>query len=298
MIANKRLYIIGNGFDLHHGIKSKYTDFENFVRINNIELFDILEEHFEVNELWADFEGTLAFLDTDRIEEQASDYLVSYNAEDWSDSFHHDYQYEIAKVINFVTEVLKECFLKWILELEITDIPKLLLPQSSTYLTFNYTDTLEHIYQIPITNITYIHNKAVDDKSTLILGHSRKLTSDNSFSKNTHDEWEPDDVRVEEGNIILDNYFRKTYKNTEKIIREKASFFDTLKDITDVYILGHSLSDVDQTYFQKIYTSVPADTIWTVTYYGDNEKSDKNEFLEMLGILPHKINLIKMTELQ
>ena len=29
------LYVIGNGFDIHHGVWSRYSDFANFLKINN-----------------------------------------------------------------------------------------------------------------------------------------------------------------------------------------------------------------------------------------------------------------------
>lgn len=35
----KRLYIIGNGFDLHHGLESSYNDFRDFVAEYNKKLY-------------------------------------------------------------------------------------------------------------------------------------------------------------------------------------------------------------------------------------------------------------------
>ena len=31
----KRLFIIGNGFDLNHGLPTRYTDFMNFMKSNH-----------------------------------------------------------------------------------------------------------------------------------------------------------------------------------------------------------------------------------------------------------------------
>ena len=36
----KTLYIIGNGFDLHHGISSKYTDFQQWLLSNGYSSFE------------------------------------------------------------------------------------------------------------------------------------------------------------------------------------------------------------------------------------------------------------------
>ncbi|MCB8999333.1 MAG: hypothetical protein H6540_04595 [Bacteroidales bacterium] len=49
-----KLYIIGNGFDIHHGIKSKYSDFKDYVEKNDKVLFDSLEKYFNQDELWSD----------------------------------------------------------------------------------------------------------------------------------------------------------------------------------------------------------------------------------------------------
>lgn len=295
MCNTTRLYIIGNGFDLYHGIKSKYSDFKEFVEENDNKLFETLEKYFNSDELWSDFEGTLAYLDTETICDNASNYLESYAAEDWRDAYHHDYQYEIQRAIDVITVDLKEKFTEWILQLEISLIEKYILPLNSKYLTFNYTDTLELIYNIPSENILYIHNKAITENSNLILGHSRQPSEQESFNdpRNIEDQ----DVRVTEGNQILDNYFKETYKNTETIISENAEFFRQLADIEEIFIIGHSLSKVDIKYFEIITNNVNNNVKWTVTYYGNEEKSRHLHTLLELGIQQDKINLIQITEI-
>ena len=58
---NKILYIVGNGFDIHHGVKSRYSDFKDYVQANGSDLYDTLEKYFNTDELWSDFEETLAY---------------------------------------------------------------------------------------------------------------------------------------------------------------------------------------------------------------------------------------------
>src|SRR4051794_30455176 len=99
-MANARLYIIGNGFDLHHGLKSRYWNFRAYVVDKDNDLVEKLEEYFGDDALWSDFEETLSYLDTEQIIDECSNYLVSYSAEDWSDAYHHDYQYEVQKRID------------------------------------------------------------------------------------------------------------------------------------------------------------------------------------------------------
>lgn len=116
---NKQLYIIGNGFDIFHGVNSRYSDFKNYVEDNDNKLFEALDEYFNSDELWSEFEDTLAYIDTDKIVDDASNYLVSYNVEDWSEAYHHDYQYEVQRAIDVITITLRKLFTTWILSLEI-----------------------------------------------------------------------------------------------------------------------------------------------------------------------------------
>jgi len=113
----ERLYIIGNGFDMHHGIKSSYKDFGKYLKAIDSETYDLM-----------------------------TDFLPSYGADDWSDSGHHDYQYEVDRVVEALSRTLLSHFSDWIRQLAIPTskgIEKFRLPLdlSSQYLSFNYTDT-------------------------------------------------------------------------------------------------------------------------------------------------------------
>ena len=289
-----RLYIIGNGFDIHHGIKSRYADFKIYVQKNDYELFDTLEKYFNTDELWSDFEETLAYIDTDTITDDASNFLVSYGADDWSDAYHHDYQYEIDKALELVTDRLKTHFTNWILSLSISSEPIVNIDRNATFLTFNYTSTLESIYNVPANKIVYIHNKAIDSESLLILGHSRMFNENESFSKYNDEDSDP---RVAEGNDILDQYFKDTYKDTKTIIVENITFFESLQDIDEIFILGHSISPVDIKYFEQIANIINPDSIWVISYYSLEEKEEKYDKVIKLGIDSSRIVMKKLNEI-
>lgn len=40
----KHLYIIGNGFDLHHGINSSYKNFQEWMHENNPDVIEKVDE--------------------------------------------------------------------------------------------------------------------------------------------------------------------------------------------------------------------------------------------------------------
>ncbi|WP_439483981.1 bacteriophage abortive infection AbiH family protein [Cyclobacterium plantarum] len=285
-MTSKKLYIIGNGFDIQHGLKSKYWDFKEYLDIKDRKLVDRLEDYFGADALWSDFEETLAYLDTEQIIDECMNYLESYGAENWSDAYHHDYQYEVQQRIDLITETLKQRFNEWILHLRLPSNANdnmVFVDKTATFINFNYTDTLERLYKVTPSQILYIHNKSTDLNSTLILGHSR-----NPQNAKTIDELynnENTDVRVAEGNRILDDYFAKTYKSTETIINDNSGFFDRLKDIETIYVFGHSLSVVDRPYFQEIIKRIDKDKIlWKVSFHNKKDLIDFQAFFQGLGI--------------
>lgn len=287
MIIPDRLYVIGNGFDLHHGLKSHYRDFKTYLQDKGTnDLIENLEKYFGGDSLWSDFEETLANLDTEQIIDECSNYLVSYSAEGWSEAYHHDYQYEVQKRIDLITEELKKNFTEWIFQLKMppdSADKKIELKVESLFINFNYTETLEKLYNVSSKNILYIHNKAVNNNSTLILGHSRDPKLNQTLEELYNDE--DSDVRVREGNRILDLYFEKTYKSTQKIIEDNKPFFDTTKEVKEIYVLGHSLSKVDITYFEELIKQIDTTTVkWKISIYSRKELVHHSEVMEKLGI--------------
>src|SRR3546814_13465497 len=88
-------------------MKSRYWDFKDYLEIKDADLVEKLEEYFSSDTLWSDFEETLASLDTEQIIDECMSYLEPYSAEDWSDAYHHDYQYEVQRRIDLITKNLK-----------------------------------------------------------------------------------------------------------------------------------------------------------------------------------------------
>lgn len=77
-----RLYVIGNGFDIHHGIESKYWDFEKWVKktYKDSSLIGLMDTFFSNNrEFWGDIENALGEYD----EEEITDFCEPNNPEDF-----------------------------------------------------------------------------------------------------------------------------------------------------------------------------------------------------------------------
>ena len=120
------LYIVGNGFDLHHGVKSSYAAFGEYLREVDSDTYAQLERYFTVDEqFWGEFEEQLAHLDTDSLLDDATVFLASYGADDWSDSGHHDYEYELDRVVSAISSTLRLRFSEWVRKIEARAVGKL-----------------------------------------------------------------------------------------------------------------------------------------------------------------------------
>ncbi len=285
---SETLYIIGNGFDLHHGIRSSYKEFGAYLKARDRETYNVMERYFDVDtDFWAEFEGRLASFDSDTLIEDTSCFLVSYSAEDWSDSFHHDYQYEIDETIKAISTTLRARFAEWIRQLRIPDrseIASLRVPldPSATFLNFNYTPSLQQLYGIPDARIRHIHGAASDPDAQLVLGHGwepEPQPDPYRFSGDPEDA----DTRVVEGQRIIDSYFRDTFKPTANIIQANAAFFASLSQVERIFVMGHSISSVDHPYFNEIIRNIDATRVrWKISYR--DGIAELQERVKMVGI--------------
>lgn len=284
---SKNLYIIRNGFDIHHGIPSRYSDFKHYIKNTDSRLHDRIEEHLPIDEKWSELEAAFANLDVDHITDKAEQFLMSYSADDWSDSGPHDYQYELNNIIEDLSYGVKSHFCEWIRGLEIKPIwqlscKRLPIDPQAIFLTFNYTQTLQITYQIAGENIVHIHGKSVDEDSDIVLGHS--WDPDDIPDFNDVPDPEDRDIRIHEGYELINNYFRNTFKPSATIIKNNQSFFSRLKNVDRVWVLGHSLSYVDMEYFEVLVRSLQENTDWIITFRGDDELQRHRQTASRLGI--------------
>jgi hypothetical protein len=319
----KKLYVIGNGFDLHHGLDTSYLSFGIFLKNSYPLIYENMTQYHGISDitnrrkssggyLWSELEFALADLDYETILEDYSDYLASPGSEDFRDRDWGAFQIEIEKVIDEITANLFNALHEFILSVKFpisVDCKLLGIDKDGVYLNFNYTDSLEKIYKIKRNNILYIHNQASVHDS-VILGHGlnpkdlepKKQEPPDDLSDEDYEKWaemmsDSYDYSYELGKREVIKYFAKAHKNTSSIIKENEIFFLGLKDIKDVYVLGHSLSDIDVPYFGKIIDCVNDDANWIVTYFSEEEKLSHKETLAKCGVRNGMINLIKMNDL-
>ncbi len=322
-LRQRKLYIIGNGFDLHHNLNTRYSSFGLFLKKHHYDIYELFLEYYgfgDINEedkeslndpLWCQFEEALSQMDKEQLLENYSEYVPNYSSDDFRDRDRYDLPIYIESVVNKVTLEMRQVFEEFIQNLsypKISNEDLVHLDYQSLFLSFNYTDTLERYYNVDRKNIEYIHNKS-GEENNLILGHGidpkeffeqEETPPEDPEEYERWVEWKSDtyDYSIERGKDEIREYFQKSFKPTQDIINQKKDFFSKLNQINKVYILGHSLSDVDLPYFQEIIKNLKGHQEWLVSYYKESEKEDRILPLLSLGIDKANIKLKKLTELE
>lgn len=156
-----RLYVVGNGFDIHHEIKSQYSDFKKWIykTRKDSSLIGLIDTFFSNDrEFWGDIEKALGEYDEGSI----TDFCELDNPKDFK--YDHPGQWQdglegsIPWVFGQTMDDFRNAFNEWVKSIDINDIKTdLVMPKEAKYLSFNYTDTLEKAYYIPAGNVLHIH---------------------------------------------------------------------------------------------------------------------------------------------
>ena len=267
---NDDLVIVGNGFDVNHGLPSRYTDFRIWLSTNETELYDFLERYIDVaGDWWNDFERSLSEIDVPKLIRETP--LENRPADPrFPPSFSHPASWRL----DSVREVISLKFTKWVKTLDGVKIKKKIeLPEASLYISFNYTDTLERVYGIAENRIVYIHGKASrGDK--LIYGHGK-----NQYVL------EKDVMRKYGLYRSEDFYTAGSYGNSENELTSHISYWQKyiqlgnhynvlcpiVKDANWAYVYGQSFSEVDFPYIRWI-AEKNRGLKWLISWHTEKDK--------------------------
>nr|WP_246387712.1 bacteriophage abortive infection AbiH family protein [Gluconacetobacter sacchari] len=290
------MFIVGNGFDLHHKIPSSYHEFGSYLRRIDPSTWKTVSEYlnFDAN-FWAYFEERLASFDEDAVIGYAEQFMGSYGADDWSDASHHDFEYEIEQIVDALSRKLHDHFDAWIKQLP-PPVPGSYMPvrcinRRASYLTFNYTPTLETIYDVPRNNILHIHGNCAVSDDQLLLGHGWERLNEEKLSSKID---EDTDTRLAGGYQLIDRYFADTFKPTHSILERNVAFFSSITDVNEVIVLGHSLSDVDAPYLCEVIRCIRPSANWTVSCHRSPELEIKR--MRKLGVAPAQSRFFPLSQ--
>ncbi|WP_332834213.1 bacteriophage abortive infection AbiH family protein [Clostridium perfringens] len=302
-----KLFIIGNGFDLAHEIKSSYEDFHEYLNENfqNKEIYildrqydsdgnPIYDENEKVSFIknlicnaegkgkkWSNLEESLGYL----IQKSLNSNNIGYGDFDLDDYFDeiddfkniYNNEDKSGDIKNVLLEI-PDYFSEWIdnyIDLSDTKAKnefKNLISKEDLFFSFNYTGTLEELYGVE--NVCHIHgyNNCGDD---LLFGHGN-LNGD--FLNNVP-------IGTEESFYYI---FEGLRKNTNRAIKKHKQFFDKItNEIDSIYSYGFSFGDVDLIYIKEILSRLDTKNItWYFNEFkysnGETNKDEIKRFINKL----------------
>ncbi|MDY4512811.1 MAG: bacteriophage abortive infection AbiH family protein [Paludibacteraceae bacterium] len=307
----KKLYIIGNGFDLHHKIKSKYSHFQLWLNANE-EKYNanyIINSFFPVDAVfWNDFEHGLAKFNITEFAENAT-------TENYPD-FASDH---LERELDMATYQSKQDFVRLIKEIQLAfhdwicsrneplASQRILMDKKDSYfINFNYTKTLENLYGIPSDKILHIHG-CVDLDDNFVFGHGEIVQepieelpedcdTDEKIQEYYNSHFDPVLQNVTQTTINgVNTYLRK---DVEGILDKFAWNFAQLNQLEEIYIYGWSFSNIDTPYIDKILSLNKGNRIkWIISWRFDNDKVNALSYLRSHDVDESMIRFVKLEEL-
>lgn len=286
----KLLYVIGNGFDLWHSLPTRYTDFYKYSESYLDELEQYLTPDVSSENPWNDFEAYLGKFDWRK-------FYNTYNFIDISDeSFRPSMAYSLKDSLSTEAESLvdgiKTQLQEWIGSVPVEDVKKKFHFNSmGRFITFNYTPLLQIVYGIDDDLVFHIHGSA-SRYDELILGHGDTMEVEPEFDK----EGNSNRTMFTDAEGAASYPFYAFQKPVNEILNCNISYFESLKDIEVVVVMGHSLNDIDIPYFKKI-SEVAENAKWFVSHYTEDEKQSHSIQLKKCGVSSDRITLCSIDDI-
>lgn len=285
MSNQSRVVLIGNGFDLHHGLESSYWHYKEWLKGTHPDLLRKLECYIDVSgEWWNDFERNLAEFDIMKIIKECPHVYPT-----------HDFRFPpaLAYSSNWFFDALRkdltDSFVEWVKTITRKEpFGRIDLPEAKLYLSFNYTDTLERTYGIYEERILYLHGKALrGDK--LIFGHNK-----------SHFEIERDYMRKhglreiesfnDTGPVISDEEYELSQKVSfldkfpyAQIVKYSDILQPAIKSSCEIVSFGLSFSAADSQYLEWIVDQ-NSNLRWNVSWHSSEDKEKQEAFFHQMGI--------------
>lgn len=302
----RTLFIIGNGFDIMHGVTSRYYDFRDSISKRS-SLRETLEIWIRKENLWSDFETSLAYIDANGMLSTVDSWMDDFDVKDENDPDFSAADFFLAQEAAMgpamtITQELPKQFRRWANTLTPKGSAKPLaglLHAESQYINFNYTEFLETLYDIPTGRILYIHGDRRNKQQELILGHAPEAEDEYNLQ---NEQAEPHfrgqgHFDAYQGALLhLNHYYDSTTKKCDDIIRHNKAYFSGLQEITDIIAIGHSMSIVDYPYFFEIiaHNAMPEQLRWWISWHGVEDLRRIESFVSVLGIRQSQVALFNI----
>lgn len=269
----------------------------------------------EYKMLWQDIERNMEIANDGIILDVDEDLGLEMSY-DGDKGYEDTMEIHISEIYSNMPERLRDNLKNWISQIETKNILKKTSKISeqglNLFLNFNYTLLLEETYEIEPSQICHIHESVKD--STLIMGHKnhekiKELSSELEFFEESHWSYEDEEeepIYISENTEekikrlkveCLKKLYEETLKNTDTQIEMYKYFFKDLKDVKNIYVIGHSLGEVDFPYFREIIKVVNKNVKWNISYYLEKEKKEfKDIAIKKFKIEEKNLNIFPSDE--
>lgn len=323
----KKLYIIGNGFDLHHRYKSGFCDYGRWLKEKHEDIYNSLESewfnipdededsNYEWRNWWSNFENNIGEISLRRYIENTADIAFFEAADAEERRAHHIYAGERIANSDFLrlANQINGTFKEWIQTLhpgvEFKKLP--IEAENAFFINFNYTPTLEKTYQISKDSIFYVHGSI--DSEEYILGHGKSYVEIAEMAES--DSECPTDIPIEEMaqwyNAHTDDYMTDQVKqkaieqlyglrkNVEQIIENNKEIFKGFESVEQINIYGFSFSNIDIPYLFEIISHINLNKVkWEISYFCDTDNANIDRFIRSANIPPRMVTKIRLTDIQ
>lgn len=301
----KKLFIIGNGFDLHHQLPTGVNDF-----IEILEQKDVNEYYLTAEVDWSDYEESLSYFGLESMSEEFLEY-PNYLSDRESDRDGGIFTME--QIMSEMQDVVKESLTEMIENAEqtIEDIledytfpssENKVFTNDSIFITFNYTSTLENLYNLnEKIGILHIHGHIYNNQE-LVFGYSEHgdevlksfAVQGVAVSGYKQRDYNEDDIPDYYVHKQYDEMY-SFYASNKKVLRlqELYNFLSayTKDKIVEIVVLGHSMGNVDKPYFDLI-DKIISPKKWIISQYNN---FPNNKYMEKYTFV-NKVTFCKITD--
>ena len=318
------MYILGNGFDINHGLKTQYSNYRDYLLNQNTDLLDRIEKFGFLRisnniDMWSDLEQALSF-----------DYMAYFKERMGLNSFSRlpgfDYFLqgtpvsttidEIQEELMFINEFTGIHFKNWLSHTykQGAQFKEGLIEQDSCFVTFNYTSILEDVYKIEQERVCYIHGRLNNIDDSGLIRKANILTYKNGYPfykdvnnnflvrdniqfgslDNTADEVKQNILSAVSDKKIDNVFIDETISAIEEFCRfsyksifeniERLESFVNQVEIDKIVIMGHSIMGIDKEYYDKVLIPKYSNIPWCFYFHGNGNKQTINDFIEEFKI--------------
>lgn len=260
------LYIIGNGFDLAHGLKTRYQDFKKWLLQNGNQYFvKRIEALYPAicnnNGEWNDIERALGIFKMDEV--------ITFDKFFMDCECQEETYNDVGANIKSVTVVLPKLLHKWIDTIRLENVAKIYeIDLNSIIINFNYTSTIEQVYEMEPTKVFHIHSSLKENSKEFIIGYRPEDGYDNNV-------W---DAAKTNDDVIRHNLLTNMIKPIDLCKYQLHCFFSHLSQINEVRVIGHSCSRIDEPYFMDIARTISKNAKWSFYIHDEVKKESYERF--------------------